>query len=360
MATWETWSAPDRRALLSRTPVAVLMGGTSDERGVSLVSGAAVSASLRDLTGPSYDVTPPIFDVEIDARGRWVLDGAPLEPHQAIASLPDDTVFLLALHGGEGEDGTVQRLLRDRGRRHTGEGPDASALCMDKHRSREAAAGAGVAVAPGAFVSAEDFRADRAAALATLSGAAAWPCFLKHSAAGSSVGVHRCATAEQLAVAADAVVELGGDLLVEAEVVGLETTVGVMGPGEDAATLPVAEVIPAPGAFFDHEQKYSDESGAEEYCPPRYLPNALVRRLEQRARSAWGAFGGEVYGRIDFIVPGTRGEDGGYRFDDGAEPVLLEANTLPGFTPRSLLPLAASVEGVGFRELCLELVARAL
>ena len=212
----------------------------------------------------------------------------------------------------------------------------------------------------GAFVSSEDFRADRAAALATLSDAAAWPCFLKHSAAGSSVGVHRCATAEQLAVAADAVVELGGDLLVEAEVVGLETTVGVMGPGEDAATLPVAEVIPAPGAFFDHEQKYSDESGAEEYCPPRYLPEALERRLEQRARSAWGALGGEVYGRIDFIVPGTRGEDGGYRFDDGAEPVLLEANTLPGFTPRSLLPLAASVEGVGFRELCLELVARAL
>lgn len=360
MASWETWSREDVRARLNRTPIAVLMGGESDERQVSLTSGRAVSAALRDLTGPAYDVTPAIFDVEIDQAGSWLLDGAALEPHQAIRSLPEETVFLLALHGGAGEDGTVQRLLDRAERRYTGAGPECSALCMDKHRSREAAASAGVAVAPGALVARTRWLEDRAGALATALAVPGPVRFVKHTSAGSSFGVHRCATDGEVQEACDAVASSGADILIEAEVAGLETTVGVMGDATEAVALPVAEIVPALGSFFDHEQKYSDQNGAEEFCPPRHLPLDLAARLQERALTAWAAFGGERYGRVDFIVPATRRADGTFELDPEAEPVLLEANTLPGFTPRSLLPLAASADGVGFRELCLELVARAL
>ena len=361
MASWETWSRPQVRADLAATPIAVLLGGTSEEREVSLTSGAAVVAALRDLTGPSYDVVPPIFEVEIDAEGRWVLDGARLSPAQAVASLPDPTVFLLALHGGDGEDGTVQAQLEALGRRYTGTGPESSARCMDKHRSRVAVSEAGVAVAPGTMASAGEFQADRVGTLERLGRVSEGPVFLKHSSAGSSFGVHRCASRDELEAACDAVVELGGDLLLEAEVVGLETTVGVVGDGEEATALTVAEVIPGGSAtFFDHQQKYDAACGAEEHCPPRYLTPELVSRLQARALRAWGALGGTRYGRIDFIVPARRLAGGEFEFPAEAEPVFLEANTLPGFTSRSLLPLAASVEGVGFRELCLELVARAL
>lgn len=360
MASWETWSQVDVRARLNRASIAVLMGGESEEREVSLTSGRAISSALRDLTGPAYDVTPAVFDVEIDQAGCWVLDGAALEPHQAIQSLPEETVFLLALHGGAGEDGTVQRLLSHAERRYTGAGPECSALCMDKHRSREAAASAGVAVAPGALVSRARWTEDRAGALAAALAVPGPTRFVKHTSAGSSFGVHRCTTGEEVENACEAIASSGADILIEAEVTGLETTVGVMGDRTEAVALPVAEIVPAPGSFFDHEQKYSDQNGAEEFCPPRHLSLGLAARLQQRALTAWAAFGGERYGRVDFIVPATREADGSFEIDPAAEPVMLEANTLPGFTPRSLLPLAASADGVGFRELCLELVARAL
>ncbi len=360
MATWETWCAQGTRARLGTTPIAVLMGGQSDERDVSLTSGRAVVAALRDLTGPSFDVAPPVFEVEIDAEGRWRLDGAALLPEQAIASLPVDTVYLLALHGGAGEDGTVQRILQGAERRYTGAGPACSALCMDKHLSRNAAAAAGVRVAPAALVTRSALAEDRASALEGALGVPGPVRFVKHPSAGSSFGVHRCATVAELEQACDAVAESGADVLVEAEVVGLETTVGVIGDGGAAVPLPVAEIVPAPGEFFDHQQKYSAAHGADEFCPPRHIPAGLAARLQQRALSAWSAFGGERYGRIDFIVPARREPDGAFIFEEGVEPVLLEANTLPGFTPRSLLPLAGAADGVGFRELCLELVARAL
>ena len=361
MAAWETWSREEVKAQLTRTPIAVLMGGRSDERGVSLTSGAAVVAALRDLTGPSFEVTPPIFGVEIDPAGRWVLDGATLEPLQAIGSLPEDTVFLLALHGGEGEDGTIQRLLGDAQRRYTGAGPECSALCMDKHRSREAAAAAGVRVAEGALVTQADLEKDRAAALARAHAVPGPVRFVKHTSAGSSFGVHRCANDAEVTTACEDVAASGADVLIEAEVRGLETTVGVMGEGRDALALPVAEIVPGEGGlFFDHEQKYSDARGAQEFCPPRYLSSDLTARLQARALDAWESFGGTRYARIDFIVPAERQPDGSFHFEEDVDPVLLEANTLPGFTPRSLLPLAAAADDVGFRELCLELVARSL
>lgn len=357
---WLAWRG--RAAELARTPIAVVMGGDSSEREVSLTSGRAISAALRDLAGPTADVAPPVFDVEIDDAGRWVIDGAPLSPEKAVGALPPETVYLLALHGGAGEDGRVQAFLQVTGRRHTGASPQSSALCMDKHRSRLIAADAGVRVAPAAFATASGFRRDRGAALERFAAVPGRVKFVKHCSAGSSFGVHRCGSDDEVASAADSIVESGGDVLVEAAVVGLETTAGLIGDGADAAALPIVEIVPEGGTFFDHQQKYAAEGGATETCPPVLLPREIQERIQDRARRAWDAFGGTGYGRIDFIVPypDEAGPQSPRMFDPDAEPVMLEANTLPGFTPRSLLPLSANAAGIGFRELCVEVAARAL
>lgn len=357
-AAWETWSGTETRARLTHTPIAVVMGGASAEREVSLTSGRAMVASLRDLSGPSHDVAPPIFEIEIEGDGAWRLDGAALLPQRAVEALPEDTVYLLALHGGAGEDGRIQAFLEIAQRAHTGAGPATSALCMDKHRSRVVAKSAGVRVADGAFVTGAAFRRDRAAALERLR-VDAPAVFVKHASAGSSFGVFRCTGADEIARAATEIAESGGDILVEAEVRGLETTCGLVGDGADALALPIVEIVPTSSTFFDHAQKYDAVGGARETCPPVHLPDEIAMRIQDRARAAWDVYGGTGYARIDFIVPCKTGRDGARVFEQDVEPVMLEANTLPGFTPTSLLPLAAKVDGVGFRELCLELVARA-
>ncbi len=357
---WATWSENRTAAALSARPVAVLMGGRSGERDVSLTSGRAVLAALRQAAGASSFVAPRIIEVEIDREGAWCLDGAGYSPQRLVEALPADTVFFLALHGGAGEDGRVQAFLQTCGRVHTGAGPQTSALCMDKHRSRLVASSAGVRVASGAFATCSEIRRDREAALARLSAVDAAVRFAKDVTGGSSIGVHRCADDVELARAVDMIVAGGGDVLVEAGIAGLETTCGLIGDGADAHPLPIVEIEPRAGAFFDLEQKYAAEGGAVETCPPRHLPPVLARRIQARAVQAWEAFGGAGYARVDFMVPGEPDGDGGWRFDEEEEPIMLEANTLPGFTPRSLLPLAAGADGAGFRELCLELIARSI
>ncbi len=360
MASWETWSTEGRRAVLAKTPIVVLMGGRSDERDVSLTSGGAALASLKDLSGPSYDVAPPVFEIEIDREGRWCLDGAALAPQRAIEALPEEAIYWLALHGGEGEDGRVQAFLELAGRRHTGAGTAASSLCMDKHHSRLVAADAGVAVATGLHLTRGQFLRDTTSAEARLRALGPGTHFVKHSSAGSSFGVHRCQTSDEMVAAARSIAASGGNILVEAEVRGLEVTAGVIGDGAEAGALPIVEIEPVGEAFFDHEQKYSASGGALEACPPVQLPGPVQSRIQERAKAAWEAFGGTGYARIDFMVPSSGGKPGARRFDADVEPVMLEANTLPGFTPRSLLPLSAKADGVGFRELCLELASRAI
>lgn len=358
MADWTTWNEEAISAELHKTPIVVVMGGDSLERDVSLTSGRAIVASLRDLSGPSFEIAPPVTELEITADGEWSIDGLALVPQRAVEALPENAVFLLALHGGAGEDGRVQAFLQLAGRRHTGAGTAASSLCMHKHHSRLIAADAGVAVAPGAFATNASYKYRRAAALERFAEVPGSTFFVKHASAGSSFGVHRCTSPEEVAEAADEIAKSGGDILVESEISGLETTCGVIGSGTSAAALPVAEIVPNT-AFFDHTEKYSD-AGAVETCPPIYLPARISERIKIRARRAWEAFGGTGYARIDFMVPCKTARDGTRVFEDTAEPIMLEANTLPGFTSRSLLPLAAKADGVGFRELCLEIVARAL
>lgn len=322
--------------------VVVLFGGSSSERAVSLASGAAVAAALRDASdgrGPARVVT-----VEITANGVWMLEGEEHTPDEALSRLPREAVYFLALHGGEGEDGTIQGLLAASGRAHTGSGVAASALCMTKSWTRAVLVQAGLRVAPGLVIDAAQWGKDRAALLQHARTLSSNGFAVKPDRGGSSVATFVLGDAAGLEGAIEKVLATGDRALVEARIVGPECTVGVLGNrGRSAALMPV-EIVPKDGRFFDYEEKYS-AGGASEHCPPRGIDESTCAVLRELAERAHGAADCEGQSRVDFIVP--RG---------GGAPVVLEINTLPGMTARSLLPLAAAHAGLSYRDLCLHLV----
>jgi len=326
--------------------VAVLRGGRSSEREVSLKSGAAVSAALRD----AHDGLGParVLDVEITPTGAWHFEGEDHAPEEALTRIRKPCVFFLALHGGEGEDGTIQGLLAAAGRAHTGSGVAGSALCMCKSWTRSVLAEAGLAVAAGRTIDAAQWAQDAPGVLESIRALSSTGWAVKPDRGGSSVATFVLDDADALRGAVECVLATGDRALVEARVRGIECTVGVLGNrgGAARALMPV-EIVPKDGKFFDYEEKYS-ATGASEHCPPIGIDAATCRILQSLGERAHGAAGCEGYSRIDFIVPAS-----------GA-PVVLEINTLPGMTARSLLPLAAAHAGLSFRALCLRLVELAL
>ena len=351
-AGWTTWHAPGLVDTLARTPVVVLFGGRSSEREVSLVSGREMVAAISSREAePQRDVALPrvAIGVEIASDGRWIVDGMAIPPERALERLPDDALFLLGLHGGEGEDGRLQGFFDVTGRRYTGSGAAASSFCMDKHHSRVAFAAAGLPIAPGALVRVSDWRITGTRALQPALTTVPGPWFVKPRFGGSSVLTFPVAEALELGDAVGRVIDgCGEDALVESAIDGIEVTCGVIGnQGEQPVALPLVEILPKEGHFFDYEEKYS-ESGAIEVCPPEHITEATARHVAEIAVLAYVEAGCDGYARVDFIVR------------ESGEPVLLEINTLPGFTPRSLLPQEAAATGVGFRELCLELCALAI
>jgi len=327
--------------------VAVLFGGRSSEREVSLKSGSAVAAALRDVHdggGPAR-----VVDVEISPRGTWLFEGLEHPPAEALSRMPRATVFFLALHGGEGEDGTIQGLLAATGRVHTGSGVAGSALCLCKTWTRSVLADAGLTVAPGRTIHAAEWRSDAAGLLESVRSLSRTGWAVKPDHGGSSVATFVLDDAQDLRGAIEAVLATGDRALVEARIRGVECTVGVLGNrgGSVRALMPV-EIVPKDGRFFDYDEKYS-AAGASEHCPPRSIDAATCSALQALGERAHEAAGCEGYSRIDFIVP-----------EAGGMPTVLEINTLPGMTSRSLLPLAAAHAGISFRGLCLRLVELAL
>jgi len=342
--------------VLARRPLVVLSGGTSTEREVSLASGRAIVAALTDPgAGQTSALRPAVHAVELDAEGRWLVAGAPLTPTAALEALPDDALFMLALHGGAGEDGRIAAFLEIAGRTFTGTGHATGALCMHKGRTRLVAAEAGVRVAPGFCVPHGRLVEERARCLARAAALPGSVRFVKHATGGSSVLVFRCEGEAEVDAALTAIHGAGGDAVVEAAVTGLEVSAGLLGDGAEASPLPVVEILPKGGRFFDYAEKYAAD-GALERCPAEALGAENERRVQAAALATWGAVGGTGYARIDFIVPGP---SPGIP-DRDAVPVLLEVNTLPGFTPRSLLPREAAAVGLDYRALCFEVLARAL
>ncbi len=332
-------------ARLAAARVAVLQGGTSSEREVSLSSGSEVLRALAvaDGQGPRS-----VLSIEIEPQGRWRVGAESLDPLRALLSTSEVDIFFLALHGGSGEDGTLQGLLESAGRAYTGSGVRASALCMDKLATRGLAAAHGLRTAAGLCLGAAEYARDPTRALERVARAGAGGLVLKPRCGGSSVATFVVDAGGPLRAAVEAVLATGDDCLVEQRVEGVECSCGVLGNrGEEPRPLPPVEIRPAPGRFFDYQQKYA-QGGAEELCPPVSLSSAAVERVQSRACSFYRAAGCDGYARIDFIVPA-----------DG-EPVLLEANTLPGFTSRSLLPKEAAAAGLDYRGLCLYVLDAAL
>jgi len=277
------------------------MGGPSEEREVSLRSGAAVT---RGLTQAGYDA------VAVDVDGDS-LDG-----------LPDgvEAVFI-ALHGAFGEDGGVQQALEALGMPYTGPGPAASAVAFDKCRSKQAFTHGGVPT--------PCYEVLRRGQERTLP----LPLVVKPPCQGSSIGVHIVHAEAQWAGARDDALGYGEEILVEAFIDGSELTVGVV---EDEV-LPVVQ-IEAPGGDYSFEAKYT--KGASGYLVPAPIGEELTARCQRVARDAFRALQCEGLGRVDF------------RCTEDGEVYVLEVNTIPGFTETSLLPMAAEKAGMSFSVLC--------
>lgn len=281
--------------------IVVLYGGESDEREVSLQSGMRVAAALRSV---GHQV------MRVDHR----MDRLPAILSDLRAA---DAVFL-ALHGGDGEDGTLQAILEQNGIFHyTGSDPRSAALAMEKAAAKICVAARGVPVARGEVLS----------PLAS-EPPFPFPVVLKPVSGGSSVGLHFVRTQKEWRR-----IPAREGILCEELLPGREFTVGIL----NGAALPAVEIRPIGGAY-DYEHKYT-VGASEELCPaPLDAPRAL--RLAKLALTAFAALGLRDYARIDF------------REDGMGNPRFLEANTLPGMTETSLLPLAAKAAGVGFAELC--------
>ena len=344
--------------------IAVLMGGPSGEREVSLRSGAAVLGALdRARYAPiAVDVRrngswmvsgPTMLDgsagpaIEMDGGTGLSAERVPETLRRATREGSVDVVFL-ALHGRFGEDGTVQGILEAAGVPYTGSAVLASALAMDKERAKAVVAAAGLRVPPGEIVDASRWRSDPESVLdELLFRSPGIPCFVKPRDGGSSLGAGPAGGREALRARIEDVLDHHGDAaLVEERLEGVEVSCAVLGNrGRPLRALPVVEIVPRGREFFDYKAKY--EPGAcEEICPAR-LPEEERRRVEEAAIEAHRAIGCDGMSRSDFIL-------------QGGVPWYLETNTLPGLTGNSLGPRAARAAGLEFPALVDILVDMAL
>jgi len=290
--------------------VAVLMGGTSSEREVSLDSGRNVLEALR---GRGVDASP--------------VDGIPELVRQLTGPGGPrfDRVFnILHGHRGGGEDGVLQGLLDALGVPYTGSGVLGSALSMDKIRTKQVWLSIGLPT-PG-YVSLE--RGDDVVAAAHKLGL---PVIVKPACEGSSVGVSRCFKDADLAAAVELAARYEGQLLVEQLIQGDEYTVGILG----VESLPSIRIVPA-GEYYDYHAKYVAED-TQYICPG--ASGAVEQEFGSLALAAFFAVGCSGWGRVDFMR------------DRSGRPWLLEVNTAPGMTSHSLVPKAARMRGIEFDDL---------
>lgn len=264
---------------------------------------------------------------------------------EALLALSEIDLFFLALHGGAGENGTIQGALESFGVAYTGSGVASSAVCMDKLYARVLAQGHGLRIATGHEVRRREWQACGVVYPDTLGHEG---LVVKPRRGGSSVGVSLLKDQHQLEAALEAGFEIDEALIVEELVPGVEVSIGVLDwLGEAPVALPPVEITPHDAKFYDYAEKYS-EGGARLSCPPESLDDARCERLGEMALSAHRALGCCGYSRTDFIVPAS------------GDPVFLETNTLPGMTSHSLLPHCAAAAGVDYRSLCLRIAADGL
>jgi D-alanine-D-alanine ligase len=304
--------------------IAVLMGGTSGERDVSLMSGGAVAKALRDL---GYEV------LEIDI-GREVVE--------QVAELRGraDAAFV-ALHGRMGEDGTVQGLLELVGIPYTGSGVMASAMAMDKIMSKQLFRANAIPVADDVMVTATDIESLGLEGVAEgISLDLGFPCMVKPNCEGSTLGASRARNVEELEKALKDALTYDERLIVERYIEGRELTVGII--GDEPVILPVLEVVASKG-IYDYECKYT--KGMTEYIVPALIGEDLSEELKRLALKAHKVLGCEGFSRVDFML------------DSDDRTYCLEVNTIPGMTELSLVPKAAKAAGIPFPQ-AVEMILR--
>jgi D-alanine-D-alanine ligase len=327
--------------------ITVLMGGTSAERDVSIASSLRVAEALRTRGHEVVTLDTargPLSEKEekaLLAKGNPVQKEPPSQDAlakmasetlpqmlRALPSLQEADVVFLGLHGGYGEDGSIQALLDMAGIAYTGSGHLASALAMDKDLSKHLFRRAGVPTADWVMARREASADDQLGRLG-----AGMPVVVKPSKQGSTVGLSVVKRREDLAAAIAEAFRYDDEVMIEQFVAGRELTVGILG---DEA-LPVGEIIPK-HEIYDYECKYTP--GMAEEVFPAQIPSDKAREAQELAKRAFQALKLRGCARIDFRMT----EDGSL--------FCLEANTLPGMTATSLIPQGAAAAGIPFPELC--------
>jgi len=274
------------------------MGGNSSEYDISLISGKEVLRNLSD----KYIGVPIVVAKD---GNEWL--------NNLLREKPD--ICFIAMHGLFGEDGKIQGMLDILKIKYTGSGVLASAVGMDKILFRKIMQAEGIVVPKLT---------------------SKFPCFVKPHNQGSSVGASIVRSKKDLKKAIKLVKKYSRQVIIEEYLKGTEVTCAVLG-NEKPIALPVIEIIPLKGEFFDYVSKYT-ESGSKEIVPAR-ISQALTREVQDLAIRVYKAVGCRGFGRVDFILK------------DNKYPIVLEINTIPGLTPMSLVPKAAKTYGLSYSEL---------
>jgi D-alanine-D-alanine ligase len=334
--------------------IAVLMGGISEEREVSLASGVQVARALREAghevvgVDTSHGVLSQAEEVALLDSG---IKEPPPPPHSRDLLRTGDTaaltrdpriaetdVVFLALHGGGGEDGTIQTLLELAGIPFVGSESVGCALAMDKDLTKRLLRDAGIPT-PSWFTTLG--KEEGEARLGDVADELGIPVILKPPSGGSTLGLSLVRDEAELREALTLALTYEDRVLFEAYVRGRELTVGIVGN----EALPVGEIIPE-HEIFDYACKY--EPGMAQEIFPADLPSALAEQVQEAALAAHRVLRLRDFSRVDFIL------------DEGGTPWCLEANALPGLTGNSLLPKAAAAAGIPFPELCHRLAEMAV
>ncbi len=294
--------------------VAVLMGGRSAEREISLKSGAMVLAALKRSSVDAHAFDPREQRLDELAAGKF------------------ERAFV-ALHGRFGEDGTVQGALEYLGIPYTGSGVMASALAMDKWRTKLLWQAAGMPTPAYELLTP---RTDYSRVADRLG----LPVMVKPASEGSSIGMTKAASVEALGEAYELAARYDKAVIAEAFIEGVELTAGILGD----EPLPLIR-LETPRTFYDYQAKYV--ANDTRYICPCGLPDAEEQRMRQVALAAFELLGCCGWGRVDLML------------DRAGDPYLLEVNTVPGMTDHSLVPMAARAKGVSFEDLCVRILESA-
>lgn len=334
--------------------IAVIFGGISTERDISIKSGRAVFNALIELGHEVIGVDPALgsegFIYDIDEFEKIpkleALKSNGLYPKQYLASITHPTFdnidfAFIVLHGKYGEDGTIQSLFEFRGIPYSGSKIKSSSLAIDKNASKMMFSAVGIITPRWTVLKSNDI--GNYEIYDELRQEFGKEMVIKPNDQGSTVGVTiiRDGNLDEIHKGCESASKLSDLILIEQYIPGKEITVGILGK----EPLPVIEIIPESG-FYDFEHKYT--KGKTQYVCPAEIPEDISEFAQQLAITAFNALGCSGCGRADF------------RLDDDGQPFILELNTIPGFTETSLVPKAAKEIGIDFNQLCQKIIDLAL